>query len=131
MNWNLNAADRSTDFDFFFGRWHVRNRRLKTRLQNADDWEEFDGIQICQPLLGGLANYDELQTPQGEPLGMTIHLFNLETRQWSANWVPSRDGILQSPVIGSFSNGTGIFEGREEFQGKPCWCVFSGRARTR
>ncbi|HSV55225.1 MAG TPA: hypothetical protein VLJ57_24080 [Burkholderiaceae bacterium] len=109
----------SHDFDFFFGRWTVRNRRLLKPLQGADLWEHFDGEQVCAPLLGGLVNYDELRDDQGVPLGLSLHLYDLAARCWKAYWVSARDGLLQAPVTGGFDNGTGMLEGTDSFQGRP------------
>src|SRR5262249_38143892 len=55
------------DFDFFMGRWTVRNRRLKERLKGSDTWEEFEGTATARPLWGGQANVDEIvaDTPSG------------------------------------------------------------------
>lgn len=116
-----NRADGLHDFDFFYGKWRVHNKRLVKRLQGSKEWETFEATQECLPVLGGLGNIDELhpEKPQGQPLGMSIRFYNLETKQWSIYWVSSRDGVLQPPVVGSFSNGVGIFRGPDEFQGKP------------
>ena len=37
------------DFDFFHGRWTVRNRRLLKRLAGCDEWEEFEATVECRP----------------------------------------------------------------------------------
>lgn len=113
------------DFDFFFGRWTVRNRRLLQPLQplqplqGAAAWEEFDGHQLCAPLLGGLANYDELHDALGAPLGLSLHLHDLAAGGWKAYWVSARDGLLQPPVAGGFADGMGTLEGLDTFQGRP------------
>jgi hypothetical protein len=52
----------SHDFDFLFGRWKVHNRRLKERLAGSSEWEEFDALQECRPILGGMGNQDEFVT---------------------------------------------------------------------
>jgi len=31
------------DFDFLVGSWRVHHRRLKERLANSHDWQEFEG----------------------------------------------------------------------------------------
>lgn len=107
------------DFDFFFGRWQVTNRRRLKPRQTASEWENFDGWQVCAPLLGGLANYDELSDADGVPLGLSIQLFGLATQRWSAHWVSARDGLLQSPVVGGFRDGRGVFEGTDTVAGQP------------
>ncbi|MGH9887092.1 MAG: hypothetical protein ACREBE_16320, partial [bacterium] len=117
----LGAAptDGSHDFDFFFGRWRVENRRLLKPLSGSTEWKSFGGVQVCVPVLGGLSNYDELRTEQGEPVGLSIHTFNRKTGEWSAVWVASSDGVLQPPMIGSFANGAGVFFGRDQHEGRP------------
>ena len=41
----------SRDFDFEFGTWRVRHRRLKERLAGCQDWEEFSGESETRPAL--------------------------------------------------------------------------------
>ncbi len=38
-------SDPSHDFDFFFGAWNVRHRRLKTRLAGSGEWLAFANVQ--------------------------------------------------------------------------------------
>ena len=52
------------DFDFLFGSWRVANERLKARLAGSDEWERFEALATCRPLLGGLGNIDDFR-----PLG--------------------------------------------------------------
>jgi hypothetical protein len=44
------------DFDFEFGAWRVRHRRLRERLVGCTDWEEFPGTSETRPVLGGHGN---------------------------------------------------------------------------
>lgn len=113
----LPAADHG--FDFFFGCWRVRNHRLRQPAQPENGWENFEGLQICEPLLGGLANYDELRDAQGLPLGLSIHLFDLAAGRWTARWVSARDGLPQPPLVGGFAGGGGMFEGLDTAGGQP------------
>lgn len=113
----LPAASR--DFDFFFGSWKVRNRRLPQSPHPTNSWEVFDGLQICEPLLGGLGNYDELRDASGMPLGLSVHLFDLAAQRWKAYWVSARDGRLQPPLTGGFSGKQGMFEGLDQMGGQP------------
>jgi hypothetical protein len=112
------------DFDFLRGDWQVHNRKLVKRLQNCTEWETFDAQHYGMPLLGGIGNTDELTGDAGS-LGMSIRLFNLLTQQWSIYWVSPQDGILQPPMIGSFKNGIGTFDGVDEFDGKPILVRFT------
>ena len=95
------ARDGSHDFDFWFGRWHVANERLKQRLVGSTDWERFEATQECQPILGGIGNIDDFKTEWGSGfVGMTLRLYDVATREWSLYWASSRTGVLEPPVVG-------------------------------
>ncbi|HEY4350631.1 MAG TPA: hypothetical protein VGN31_05355 [Paraburkholderia sp.] len=114
--------DGAHDFDFYFGRWRVHNERLRERLVGSTDWQHFDAIQECRPILGGLGNLDEFVTDEFGPgvfLGMTLRLFDRATRQWSIWWASNRKGGLDAPVVGAFANGIGCFEGDDTHNGVP------------
>ncbi|TWH99468.1 hypothetical protein IP90_03083 [Luteimonas cucumeris] len=113
--------DGRGDFDFYIGRWQVRNERLKQRWVGSDDWDVFDATDECRPILGGLGTIDEYVTDHyGERLiGNTLRLFDPKTRQWSAYWVSNRSGVLEPPVIGRFKDGIGTFVGKDVDAGVP------------
>lgn len=108
------------DFDFLYGFWHVRNRRLQKRLAGCNEWEEFDATSDCHPILGGAGNQDEFLSPHRPGfVGMSLRLLDPVTQQWSIYWVDNQSVELQPPVHGSFVDGIGIFEGEDTFAGKP------------
>jgi hypothetical protein len=109
------------DFDFWMGSWHVHNRRLRKRLAGSDEWDEFEATVVARPLLDGLGNEDEFRTDHaGGFVGMSFRFFDPETRKWAIYWADSRrPGLLDPPVIGSFSGDTGVFEGEDVFEGRP------------
>ena len=111
----------STDFDFWMGKWKVRNRRLAQRLGGSDEWDEFEGKVAARPLPGGLGNEDVFCTDYGGGfVGMSFRFFDPETGEWSIYWADTRrPGLLDPPVIGSFSDDVGIFEGDDTFEGRP------------
>lgn len=112
----------ATDFDFLIGRWAVRHRRLKTRLQGCTDWEEFPGSCHMWPLLGGLGNVDDnvLELPAGRYRAMSLRTFDPATRQWSIWWVDGRHPHrLEPPVVGGFAGGVGEFQCDDELRGQP------------
>ena len=116
------AHEPSHDFDFFFGRWKVHNQRLKERLAGSTEWEEFDALQECRPILGGMGNQDEFVTDafgDSHFIGMTMRLFDPKTRAWSIYWVDNQRVALDPPVLGRFEHGVGTFYGRDEFKGRP------------
>jgi hypothetical protein len=114
--------DGAHDFDFCFGRWRVHNERLGQRLVGSNDWQYFDAIQECRPILGGLGNIDEFVTDEfgaGVFLGMTLRLFDRATGLWSIWWASNRKGGLEPPVTGAFVDGVGHFEGDDTHDGIP------------
>ncbi len=118
--------DGRTDFDFFIGRWSAHNRRLRERLKGANDWDEIEGVAVVRKVLGGLGNVDEItmERETGRLQGLTLRLYNPESRQWSMYWVSSVDGSLQPPVIGGFADGRGEFYSQESFEGRTIFCRF-------
>ncbi|MGA9335187.1 MAG: hypothetical protein WBV39_12985, partial [Rudaea sp.] len=114
------AHDASHDFDFLHGHWHVANRRLKRRLVGCDDWETFEAVGECRPILGGVGNIDSFDTAWGGGYrGMALRLFDRRTQRWSIYWASDRDGVLEPPVTGRFDNGAGHFEGDDVHAGTP------------
>lgn len=121
MQTSAQQNDGRHDFDFYVGRWHVRNERLKQRWAGSDDWDVFDATDECRQILGGLGTIDEYVTDHyGERLiGNTLRLFDPKTRQWSAYWVSNRSGVLEPAVVGRFENGIGTFVGKDVDAGMP------------
>ncbi len=115
------AVRAGEEFDFLFGRWDIRNRRLRRRLAGCDEWEEFAAVGVARPLFDGRGNEDEFRTDHdGGMVGMSFRFFDAATGLWSIYWADSRRlGPLDPPVIGTFSGGVGIFEGHETFEGRP------------
>lgn len=111
----------SSDFDFWMGKWNVWNRRLAHRLAGSDEWDEFPAKVAARPLPGGLGNEDVFCTPYGGGfIGMSFRFFDPETGLWSIYWADSRrPGLLDPPVVGSFSGGVGVFEGEDTLRGRP------------
>lgn len=119
--------DPAHDFDFWYGRWHNKNTRLLKRLQGCTEWETFEATGTARPLPGGIGNYDDF-VPQGWNsgyVGMSLRIYNPQTRLWSIYWLENRTGgldehgLLKPPVIGGFKDGVGIFEGEDQFEGRP------------
>ena len=121
MSETVQAGSSVRDFDFWMGSWTARNRRLRERLAGSDEWEEFDSTSNAWPVLAGTGNEDDFHTDyQGGFTGMSLRFFDPETKQWSIYWADSRrPGLLDPPVLGSFEDGVGIFEGDDTFAGRP------------
>ncbi|HZH96588.1 MAG TPA: hypothetical protein VEY06_11915 [Flavisolibacter sp.] len=131
----ITASETSSkhDFDFFEGKWHLDNRKLKSRLTNCREWTEFESTQEMYRVLNGMGNIDNfLATFDGQPFeGMTLRLFNPKTKLWSIYWADSNEGKLDPPVVGSFENNIGHFFTNDTFNGRNILVVFSWDARDK
>ena len=124
----------STDFDFWMGKWNVRNRRLARRLAGSDEWDEFESKVAARPLPGGLGNEDVFCTDYGGGfVGMSFRFYDPDTGLWSIYWADSRrPGLLDPPVIGSFSGDIGRLRGRRtRSTAARSACASPGRASRR
>lgn len=110
-----------SDFDFYVGNWRVQHRRLKERLKNCTEWEEFDGLATVRKVLGGYGNIDDhvLNLPSGPYRAVTLRSYNPASAQWSIWWLDSRrPDSLDVPVVGHFENGIGTFLARDSLEGQ-------------
>ncbi|WP_245437120.1 hypothetical protein [Mesorhizobium helmanticense] len=118
----ITASETSSknDFDYLIGKWSIRNRTLKEHLTGSDEWEEFDATQELRPILLGLGNFDIFHTEfDGKPFeGLTVRLFNPQTRLWTIYWADSNAVKLDGGKVGSFDGDEGEFFGREVVAGK-------------
>lgn len=112
----------ANDFDFVIGNWTVRHRRLAERLAGCTEWIDFEGTSRTRKILGGLGNVEDnfLDLPNGPYRAAALRSFNPATRQWSIWWLDQRNpGHLDTPVVGSFSNGKGLFHADDNLNGRP------------
>jgi hypothetical protein len=118
----ITASETSSshDFDYLVGKWKIRNRTLKAPLSGSDEWEEFDATQEFRQILLGLGNFDIFHTEHGgKPFeGLTVRLFDPQTRLWSIYWADSTAMKLDDGKVGSFDGNLGEFFGREVVAGK-------------
>jgi hypothetical protein len=114
------------DFDFLIGTWDVANRRLVKLLSGSTEWDEFPATSLCHgTLFGGAANLDEITFPTEGFSGLTLRLFDPVREEWSLNWVSSRTGLPQPPMVGRFAaDGRGEFYGDDTCGGLPIRCRF-------
>jgi hypothetical protein len=110
-------------FDTRAGRWTAHHRRLKERLADNHEWQEFDGTQTAYRLLDGYANTDEnvFRMPGGDYRGVTLRAYDPKSGQWAIWWLDARNpfGELDPPVKGRFVDGVGTFYADDTLRGKP------------
>ncbi len=120
------ATSSQNDFDFLVGHWIIYNRRLKTRLDNCQDWTEFQASGTQQMILRGLGNVDNFLTEfDGVPFeGMSLRIFNPKTKLWSIYWADTNTASLDIPVVGSFKSNLGNFYCKDVFNGRDILVMF-------
>jgi len=110
------------DFDFIIGAWTVAHRRLRERLVGCAEWVEFPGTSDTRKILGGLGNIEDnsLELPEGTYRAAALRSFNPIRKEWAIWWLDSRNPwALDTPVIGSFAKGVGLFYADDIFNGRP------------
>jgi hypothetical protein len=115
------------DFAWLAGRWNVQHHRLKVRLADNHDWEDFTGTSELWLTMNGLGTVDDnvINLPSGQYRAMGVRAFNPQTRQWLIWWVDSRNpATLDPPVAGGFENGVGTFIGPDVNRGQPVLCRY-------
>jgi hypothetical protein len=111
-----------TEFDFQIGRWNVAHRRLKARLADCRDWEDFAGTCEMRPVLGGHGNVEDhqLHISTGSYRALAVRSFDAATERWAIWWLDDRaPHTLDAPVIGRFEDGVGAFYADEMLDGAP------------
>lgn len=116
----VQERDGQHDFDFEIGTWETRVSVLRNPLSGSTTWVEFEGTTVVREVLGGRANLVELDVegPAGRIEGLSLRLYNPESRQWSLNFANISNGILTPPVYGAFEDGRGEFYGQDMLDGR-------------
>jgi hypothetical protein len=116
----LEKRDGQHDFDFEIGAWKTQLSRLVNPLTGSTTWVEYTGTTVVRKVWDGHANLVELDVngPAGRIEGLSLRLYNPESRQWSLNFSNSKGGTLSPPVFGEFKNGRGEFYGQETLNGR-------------
>ena len=112
--------DGQHDFDFEIGIWHTHLKRLQHPLTGSTTWIEYDGTSTISKIWDGRANLVELEVdgPTGHIEGLSLRLYNPQSRQWSLNFANSAQGTMSIPAIGEFKNGRGEFYDQETFNNR-------------
>ena len=122
----VQQPDGQHDFDFEFGDWTTHIKRLEHPLSGSTSWVEYDGSSIVRKVWGGRANLGEIDVsgPAGRIQGMSLRLYDPQTRQWFVRFANSRDGDLGPAMVGGFKNGRGEFYNQETLNGRSIFVRF-------
>lgn len=113
--------DGQHDFDFEIGTWKVHLKKLQRPLTGSTTWIEFDGTIAARAVWDGRANFDEFEadSPSGHIEGLTLRLYNPQSRQWNLYWANPKDGTFSGPPqVGEFKNGIGEFYCQDTYNGR-------------
>ena len=112
--------DGQRDFDFEIGTWTTKLSVLRNPLTGSGSWVEYEGTSVVREVWDGRANLVDLKVdgPAGSREGLSLRLYNPETRQWSLHFANSRNGIMTDPVYGEFRDGRGVFYGADTLNGR-------------
>ena len=118
--------DGQHDFDFEIGTWKTHLKRLVRPLSGSTNWVEYEGTSVVSKVMDGRANLVELKVagPAGRIEGLSLRLYNPQSRQWSLNFANISNGQLTQPAIGEFKNGRGEFYNQDTFNGRSIFVRF-------
>ncbi|HEX3950049.1 MAG TPA: DUF1579 family protein [Steroidobacteraceae bacterium] len=112
--------DGQHDFDFNDGVWHTHIKRILEPLSGSYNSMELDGTVTVRRVWGGRAQLEEIEAdgPNGHWEGMTLFLYNPTAHQWSQSFINSKMGLLNPPLIGTFSDGRGELVAEDTVNGR-------------
>ncbi len=112
--------DGAHDFDFDFGTWKMKIRRLMHPLSGSTAWYSMEGVTVAERVWVGKANLATVEAdgPHGHLELLALRLYDPVTHKWSINFATSPVGTLSVPCVGEFKNGRGEFTDTEPFNGR-------------
>ena len=119
--------DGRADFDFILGKWNGHQRRLRERLNQCTEWEEFESTTEARSILDGMGDVDEvtMYRESGVFKGFTVRMYHPDTGEWYIYWGTGLGGPLGEPMIGRFDeHGRGEFYDFEVFNGQHIYSRF-------
>jgi hypothetical protein len=91
-------------------------------LTGSNTWVEMNGTTVVRKVWNGRAILLELEADGFQ--GLSLRLYNPQTKQWSLNFANSSDGVLTPPTIGQFKDGRGEFYAQETLNGRAIFVRF-------
>jgi hypothetical protein len=112
--------DGAHDFDPLLGNFTFQLRYIPHPLVGPTHWTDLTGTGACYKVWDGRAQLDtvELDGESGHIEGLTLRLYDEDSRQWRLYWANSRVGRLDPPQIGAFTGGHGDFYTTDTINGQ-------------
>lgn len=131
---DASATSSADDFDFLVGKWNVKNKKLRKRLCQCDEWDFFASEIHLEKVLLGNGNVERYLMPDAEMAfeGLALRLFNPGSKLWTIHWIDTVNLDMDHyPVTGSFEDGIGRFYAKMPFEGNECIVLYQWDARDR
>jgi hypothetical protein len=112
--------DRQHDFDFNLGVWNSHITRAMNPLSAASDAFEMNGTVTVRKIWDGRALLEEIEAdgPKGHWEGMTLFLYNPQSRQWNQSFIGADAGALSGSLAGEFKGGVGELYAADTLNGR-------------
>ena len=113
--------DGAHDFEPLLGKFNFHLHFMLHPLTSNPSWTDMNGPGACYRVWDGRAQLDtiELDSVSGGHIeGLTLRLYDRDSRQWRLYWANSRVGRLDPPQIGNFRDGHGDFYTTDTINGK-------------
>jgi hypothetical protein len=97
----------AADFDFWLGQWDCA-------------WEGGGGVNTISRILDGNVieeRFDSSASPTSAMIGLSVSVFNEQTRRWHQTWVDNQGGYLD--FVGDFTDGKMILSREAMREGQP------------
>jgi hypothetical protein len=114
-----------SDFDFLQGSFDVSGRRLRDPLDPTSGWIDVPATSSALVLFDGAVSIDEMWFPTARQIGLSLRLFDPQSRTWTVRWLDGRGGGLQPPVEGRWEDGRCWFTGAASYRGRPLVASYS------
>jgi hypothetical protein len=120
------VRDGSNDFDFEFGEWHMKLERRLDPLTGSERWIEYEGPSVVRKVWDGKANLGEIDVAgsAGRIQGLSLRVYNPQSRQWSITYANSASGLSATPMVGGFRDGRGEFYSQEIYRDRAIFVRF-------
>jgi hypothetical protein len=119
--WTAPAAEApavSHDFDFNRGYWKSHITRTLDPFSAASQTVELTGTVAVRPIWDGRVWLEEIEAdgPSGHWQGMTMFMYNAQSREWSQSFLDSKFGTPSAPLVGTFKDGRGELMSNDTFK---------------
>jgi hypothetical protein len=115
------TRDGAHDFDFNLGRWHTSVQRIKDPFAAAPEAVRLEGTVTVRPVWGGKALLEEIEAdgPNGHWEGLSLFLYNPQSRQWSQSYANAAQASFAStPTVGEMRDGRIELFSQDTFNGR-------------